>query len=99
MEDKVIADVVSALRKVPAVHLNLIDLLPELVNEAGLDFNKVAARQKEVDLAIAEAKAYSEETQKAIHMLSKIGVAETVDPDDDEYNPYEDVYLDEDEDE
>lgn len=85
---------VGVLKKVPAVQLKLIEMLPELVNDLGLDFEKIAAHQKEVDLAITEAKAYAEDVQRAIRNLEKMDAKQDITIND--YDPYTDPNRDDD---
>jgi len=65
--------VVRALKTVPEKHLLIIDLAKEAVNSEGeLDYDYLADKQREVNLAVAEAKAYGQATKRAIESLSHL---------------------------
>jgi len=67
--------VVNALRKVPEKRLLIIDIANEVATENGeIDYDKLIDRQREVNLAVAEAKAYSQATQRAIKALTDLPV-------------------------
>lgn len=73
MEADDIEKVIAALDKIPETHLRILDLAREMVTEDGLiDYDMLAAQQPEVNLAVAEAQAYSRSTKKAIESLDKI---------------------------
>lgn len=64
---------VSALKTVPEKRLLIIDLANEAVNGKGeLDYDLLSERQPEVNLAVAEAKAYSHSTQRLIEALKNL---------------------------
>ena len=68
-----IEQIVRALKKVPEKHLMIVELARELVNGDGeLDYDTTVERQREVNLAIAEAKAYSKATSRAIDSLRRL---------------------------
>src|SRR5207253_6937757 len=59
-------DVVAVLRRVPARRLRIFELAGELLDGGGeLDVDRAAALQPEVNLAVAEARAYARATQQA----------------------------------
>lgn len=65
--------VIQALKRVPEKELAIVKLAWEVLDDAGqLDFQKVIGRQPEVNLAIAEARAYSRATKNAAASLRKI---------------------------
>jgi PRTRC genetic system protein C len=67
------ADIVAILRTVPEKRLAVIDLAAELVDADGeLDAEAAAARQPEINLAIAEAEAYARATRLAVEALRSI---------------------------
>ncbi len=67
------ADVVAILRQVPEKHLAVFDLATELIDADGeLDAEAAAARQPEINLAIAEAESYARATRPAIEALRRI---------------------------
>ncbi|MGD9894806.1 MAG: PRTRC system protein C [Dehalococcoidia bacterium] len=66
-------DVVAILRRVPAKRLRILDLVAELVDGEGeLDIDAAAARQPELNLAVAEAKAYARATEQATEALRRL---------------------------
>lgn len=68
-----IAKIVEALKKVPEKYLLIIDLARESVNGEGeLDYDYLADKKREVNLAVAEAKAYGQATKRAIESLSHL---------------------------
>ena len=72
-EPNEIEQIVQALKKVPEKHLMIVELARELVKEDGeLDFDTLAERQREVNLAVAEAKAYSKATSRAVDSLRRL---------------------------
>ena len=67
------ADIVTILRRVPAKQLAVFDLVSQLVDADGeLDAEAAAARQPDVNLAIAEAETYARATCSAIEALRRI---------------------------
>lgn len=73
MEADDIDKVIAALDKIPETHLMILDLAREMVKEDGqVDYDLLAAKQPEVNLAVAEAQAYSRSTKKAIEALDRI---------------------------
>jgi len=65
--------VVSALAKVPVKHLLIIELANKIPIKYGeLDYDEVAERQPEINLAIAEAKAYGTHTIQAVDALIRL---------------------------
>jgi len=76
--------VVHALETVPEKKLLIIEIANESVTKKGeLDYDKLIGKQREVNLAVAEAKAYSQATQRAIHALSDLPARKG----DDEWEP------------
>ena len=60
-------DLVQILRRVPEKRLRVFELAAELLDEPGeLDPDAAAARQPELNLAIAEAEAYARATRQAV---------------------------------
>jgi PRTRC genetic system protein C len=67
------ADVVAILRRMPAKHLAVFDLAAALVDADGeLNAEAPAARQPEINLAIAEAESYARATRSAVEALRRI---------------------------
>lgn len=67
------ARIMNALRSVPEKHLLLIDLANELPGKRGkLEFEKFVDRQAELNLAIAEARAYGDATDSAVNALKTL---------------------------
>ena len=65
--------VITALATVPKTELKIIQLARELVGENGqLDHDKATQRGPEVNLALAEAGAYTRSTAQAITALRDI---------------------------
>lgn len=64
--------VVRALRKVPEKRLLIIDLTNQLARKGELDMDALADRQPEVNLAVAEAKAYGQATSRAVEALKRL---------------------------
>jgi PRTRC genetic system protein C len=63
----------TALRTVPATRLGVFALAAELLDPQGeLDLDRAAARQPEVNLAIAEADAYARATRQAVEALRRL---------------------------
>lgn len=69
-ETEHITAVVTALGKVPAKSLRLIELTQQATKKNGrIDYDMLANMQPEVNLAVVEAQAYSEGTQVALAAL------------------------------
>ena len=65
--------VIRALAKVPKKDLLIIELANQIPIKYGeLDYAEVAERQPEINLAIAEAKAYGGHTIQAVDALSRL---------------------------
>jgi len=65
--------VVSALAKVPAKNLLIIELANQIPIKYGeLDYAEVTERKLEINLAIIEAKAYGTHTIQAVDALSRL---------------------------
>jgi PRTRC genetic system protein C len=65
--------VAGVLRRVPAKELRVFALAAELLDERGeLDAEAAAARQPEVNLAVAEAEAYGRFTRQAVEALRRL---------------------------
>lgn len=65
--------VIQALRTVPEKKLRIIELTWKLVDKKGnVDFEKVADKQRDVNLAVAEAQAYVKQTDQAKNALRKV---------------------------
>jgi PRTRC genetic system protein C len=63
-------DVVAILRRVPEKRLRVFELAAELLSARGdLDVDEAARRQPEINVAVAEAKAYAAATQQASEAL------------------------------
>jgi len=72
-ESEAIDRVILALRKVPAKHLRIIELANQIpIKDGGLDYAEVAERQPEINLAVAEAKAYGTHTIQAVDVLIRL---------------------------
>jgi hypothetical protein len=68
-------DIVAILRRVPEKRLTVFDLAAELIDPDGeVDAEAAAARQPEVNLAIAEAESYARATRSATEVLRRIQV-------------------------
>lgn len=65
-------DIVVILRRVPAKRLRILDLVAELVDGAGELDIEAAACQPELNLAVAEAKAYARATERATDALRRL---------------------------
>lgn len=66
-------EVVSVLRRVPATRLGIFELAQELFGADGeLDVDRAAGRQPEINLAVAEARAYARATQQAAEALRQL---------------------------
>ena len=71
--------VVGALEKVPEKSLLIIELANSITIKHGmLDVADLAARQREVNLAVAEAKAYGSRTIMAVDALVRLRGREEV---------------------
>ena len=76
--------VVRALKTVSEKKLLIIEIANESVTKKGeLDYDKLIGKQREVNMAVAEAKAYSQATQRAIRALSDLPARKG----DDEWEP------------
>ena len=65
--------VISALAKVPEKRLLIIEIANQIPLKFGdLDYDEVAKRQPEINLAIAEAKAYGAHTIQAVEALIRL---------------------------
>src|SRR5258708_1554141 len=65
--------VLSILRRVPVKRLGVFDLAVELLDGQGeLDVDAAAARQPEINLAIAEAETYARFTGQAVEALRRL---------------------------
>jgi PRTRC genetic system protein C len=68
-----VPDVVAILRRVPEKRLRVFELAAELLDARGaLDVDEAARRQPEVNLAVAEAKAYAAATLQAAEALRRL---------------------------
>ena len=66
-------NVVAILRRVPEKRLRVFELAGELLDARGdLDVDEAGRRQPEVNLAVAEAKAYAAATQRASEALRRL---------------------------
>ena len=66
-------DLVQIIRQVPEKRLRVFELAAELLDEQGeIDPDAAAARQPEVNLAIAEAEAYARATRQALAALRQL---------------------------
>lgn len=76
--------VVHTLKTVSEKKLLIIEIANESVTKKGeLDYDKLIGKQREVNMAVAEAKAYSQATQRAIRTLSDLPARKG----DDEWEP------------
>ena len=65
--------VTHALSTVPEKSLLIVEIANEVTDKKGaLDYDKLIDRQREVNLAVAEAKAYVQATQKAVQALKNV---------------------------
>ena len=65
--------VTHALSTVPEKSLLIVEIANEVTDKKGaLDYDKLIDRQREVNLAVAEAKAYVQATQKAVQALKNM---------------------------
>jgi PRTRC genetic system protein C len=68
-------DVVAILRGVPEKRLAVFDLATNLLDSDGeIDAEAAAARQPEINLAIAEVESYARSTRSALEALRRIQV-------------------------
>ena len=64
---------VAVLRRVPAKSLRILELAAELLTDDGeFDVDRAAARQPEINLAVAEARAYARATAGATAALRQL---------------------------
>jgi PRTRC genetic system protein C len=67
------ADVVRIIRRVPEKRLRVFELAGQLLSPDGdLDCEAAADREPEVNLAIAEARAYGRATEQAVQALRRL---------------------------
>ena len=72
-ETKDLDRIIVALKKVPAKQLLIIELVNSIPIKNGiLDLKVISARQPEINLAIAEAKAYGSYTLLAVAALARL---------------------------
>lgn len=72
-ESEDIERVIMALRKVPEKRLLIIDLANSIPIKNGLlDLKVIAEKQREINLAVAEAKAYGSRTILAVDALVRL---------------------------
>ncbi|GAH37614.1 unnamed protein product [marine sediment metagenome] len=71
-EPECIEKVVSALAKVPAKQLLIIELANRLTKDGELDYDGMAEAEPEINLAIAEAKMYGAHTMVAVDSLRRL---------------------------
>lgn len=65
--------IVKALSAVPEKNLRIIELAGEVMDKRGeLDYKLLVDRQKDVNLAIAEAKSYAGATKSAVNALERL---------------------------
>ena len=65
--------VLRVLRRVPAKELRVFELAAELLDSHGeLDVDAAAARQPDINLAVAEAEAYGRFTKQAVEALRRL---------------------------
>lgn len=66
-------NLVNVLKQLPEVELRLIDLAWQVAKDDGsIDMEQVLQKAKEVDDAVAEAKAYADSTRKAVSCLMRL---------------------------
>lgn len=66
-------NIVAILRCVPEKHLAVFDLAVQLTTGDGeLNLDEAAAREPDIQLAIAEADAYARATQRAVQSLRQL---------------------------
>ena len=69
-------DVIRALRGVPETRLRLIELTWQVVDDRGaIDPDKVRLHYKEINEAVDEAQAYSQETERAVLWLRQLALS------------------------
>jgi len=72
-EQEDISKIVAILRKVPEKRLLIIELANTIPIKNGmLDLQVLSAKQREINLAIAEAKAYGSRTIMAVDALVRL---------------------------
>lgn len=64
--------IIEALKKVPEKKLRIVDLVDQVTVNGEIDYDLVAKKHKEFNLAEAEARAYIQLTQQAIFVLRKV---------------------------
>ena len=65
--------VVTVLRGVPATHLRVFELAADLLDANGaLDLDAAGERQPDINLALAEADAYTRATRQAVQALQRL---------------------------
>ena len=66
-------DTVAILRRVPETRLQVLELAAQLLDQDGeLDLDAAAARQPEINLAIAEVEAYTRATRQAVEAIRRL---------------------------
>jgi len=76
-ESEDIEKVTASLRKVLPKRLLIIELANQIpIKNGELDYAEVAKRQLEINLAIAEAKAYGAHTIQAVDALIRLQIRE-----------------------
>ncbi len=79
LQTEAIEQIVRALRKVPEKRLKIIDLANSIpIVHGELDIETLRERQPEINLAIAEAKAYGSHTIQAVDALYRLRPAKGV---------------------
>ena len=71
-ETEYIERVVCTLKKVPSKQLLIIELANRFTKDGELDYEGLAETQKEVNMAIAEAKMYGACTLVAVDTLKRV---------------------------
>lgn len=71
-ENEDIERIVQALKKVPEKHLLILDLARDAAIDGELDYDFLADKAREVNLAVAEAKAYGQATNRAVDALHRL---------------------------
>lgn len=70
--------IVQVLRGAPEKRLRVLELVNELRDESGdLDLDAIGARQAEVNLALAEAKAHARHTAQAVDAIRRLAPRST----------------------
>jgi len=73
MEDQEYLErIISILQKVPEKRLLIIDLANLFTRNGEIDYQAVADAQPEINMAIAEAKAYGSHTIRAVDCLVRL---------------------------